>query len=63
MEKKMKNPWDFKCPPYDQRSSSAVNAGWHHGVGKAQPVGSETHSSKGPIKFGREHTMRDDVKG
>ena len=37
--KKMKSPWNFDCPPYDERSSNYVNAGWHHGVGKAQPVG------------------------
>ena len=43
------SPWDFSCPPYDQRSSIFMNAGTHHGVGKRQPVGTEKHSDKGPI--------------
>jgi len=36
-----KSPWDFRCPQYDQRSSSFVNAGTHYGVGHRQPVGSK----------------------
>lgn len=38
-EKKMKSPWNFDCPPYDERSSCFVNAGSHYGVGVNQPVG------------------------
>lgn len=39
--KKMKSPWDFTCPEYDERSSCYVNAGSHFGVGHKQPVGHE----------------------
>lgn len=38
-DKKIKSPWNFDCPPYDQRSSCFVNAGSHYGVGHKQPVG------------------------
>ena len=41
MEKKMRSPWNFDAPKYDQRSSCFVNAGTHHGVGHTQPVGHE----------------------
>ena len=37
--KKMKSPWNFDCPPYDERTSCYVNAGTHYGVGHRQPVG------------------------
>ena len=37
--KKVKSPWDFTCPDYDERSSCYVNAGTHYGVGHNQPVG------------------------
>jgi hypothetical protein len=37
--KKIKSPWNFDCPPYDQRTSCYVNAGSHYGVGHKQPVG------------------------
>lgn len=37
--KEIKSPWNFDCPPYDERSSCYVNAGNHHGVGHRQPVG------------------------
>lgn len=37
--KKMKSPWNFDAPPYDERTSCFVNAGTHYGVGKNQPVG------------------------
>jgi hypothetical protein len=39
--KKKKSPWDFECPPYDERTSCYVNAGTHFGVGHRQPVGHE----------------------
>lgn len=35
----MNSPWDFRCPQYDQRSSSFVNAGTNYGVGRNQPIG------------------------
>ena len=38
-DKKMKSPWDFTAPEYDERSSCYVNAGCHYGVGHKQPVG------------------------
>lgn len=54
-----KSPWDFTCPPYDQRSSCFVNAGQHHGVGHNQPVGHvgnpKTRASTLPM--GRVNTM------
>lgn len=31
--------WDFRSPPYDQRSSCFVNAGTYYGQGINQPVG------------------------
>lgn len=34
-----KSPWDFRCPPYDQRSSCFVKAGTNYGEGHRQPVG------------------------
>lgn len=58
-----KTPWDFTCPQYDQRSSCFVNAGTHYGVGHKQPVGTENHSSKSAVPFGRVNTMRIDEKG
>jgi hypothetical protein len=57
--KEKKTPWDFTCPPYDQRTSCFVDAGSHYGVGHKNPVG-----HKGPTKqrvdtmpFGRVNTM------
>ncbi len=35
------SPWDFRCPQYDQRSSSFLNAGTDYGIGHRQPVGHE----------------------
>lgn len=37
--KKIKAPWNFDQPHYDERSSCYVNAGSHYGVGYRQPVG------------------------
>ena len=61
--KSVKNPWNFSAPAYDKRSSNAVNAGTQQGVGKVQPVGSQTYTSKGPIPFGRISTLKDDQIG
>ena len=63
MKENAKKLWNYDCPTYDNRSGMAVNAGWDHGVGKTQPVGSHEHRASGPIKYGRTHTLRDDVKG
>ncbi len=40
-EKKIKgkSPWDFRCPPYDERSSCYMHAGTNYGVGHKNPVG------------------------
>jgi hypothetical protein len=38
-DKKMKSPWNFDAPPYDERTSCFVNAGTHYGKGINQPVG------------------------
>lgn len=43
--KDKKSPWDFKCPPYDERTSCYVSAGWHNGIGHRNPVG-----HKGDVK-------------
>jgi hypothetical protein len=48
-EKAIKNPWNFDCPSYDDRSSRGVNAGSEHDVGKRQPVGTEKVSMKGQV--------------
>lgn len=59
------SPWDYRCPEYDQRSSSFVNAGTHYGVGINQPIG---HTGN-PKQFvdvlpqGRHTTMMDDERG
>lgn len=45
-------PFDFKSPPYDQRSSCFMQAGKEHGVGYRQPVGSERYSAASPIPKG-----------
>lgn len=64
-EKSVKNPWNFDCPSYDNRSGMAVNAGWHHGVGKNQPVGHAGNPAMDVscLPRGKMKTMRDDVKG
>jgi hypothetical protein len=63
--KKMKSPWDFTCPDYDERSSCYVNAGSHYGVGHRQPVGhKENPKSTSPVlPKGRVKTMKDDDVG
>jgi len=60
-----KSPWDFRCPQYDERSSSFVNAGTHYGVGHKQPVGREGNPKQfvDVLPQGRVRTMRDDEKG
>ena len=45
--KKMKSPWNYEQPHYDERSSCYVSTGSHYGVGHKQPVG---HDSK-PKQF------------
>lgn len=55
--------WTFDCPTYDNRSSNAVNAGTHLGVGKTQPVGLHTSGHKCAIPYGRIKTQKDDQIG
>lgn len=57
------SPWDYRCPQYDQRHSSFVNAGTHYGVGHAQPVGTHQQKTANAIPMGKVDTMRVDVKG
>jgi len=52
------SPWDFRCPQYDQRSSCWVNAGTSYGVGFNQPTGTEKHSDKSAVPFGRVDTLK-----
>ena len=61
-EKKKKSPWDFRCPPYDERTSCYVDAGSHYGIGFNNPVG---HTEKvkmrvSTLPFGRVSTMEVD---
>ena len=57
--KKIKNPWNFDQPPYDERTSCYVAAGTNYGVGHRQPVGKD---KAGPyaVPTGRVNTMRTD---
>lgn len=57
--KKIKSPWNFDAPCYDERTSCYVNAGSHYGVGHRQPVGSHGAAKNldNPPK-GRVNTMQ-----
>jgi hypothetical protein len=37
--KKVRNPWSFSQPPYDERTSCYIRAGTDYGEGHRQPVG------------------------
>ena len=57
--KTQRSPWDFRCPPYDERTSCYVNAGSHNGIGHRNPVG---HSGQvkhrvPTLPYGRVSTM------
>lgn len=59
---KKKSPWDYRMPPYDERTSCYVDAGSHYGVGFNNPVG-HTGPSKtrvSTLPFGRINTMEVD---
>lgn len=62
--KKGKTPWDFRCPPYDERTSNFVDAGSHYGVGFTQPVGrvGNPKMRADVLPFGRPSTEKDDFK-
>lgn len=55
----VKSPWDYRCPQYDQRSSSWVNAGTCYGIAMKQPVGHEGNPKTrvSILPFGRVPTM------
>ena len=55
---KEKGPWDFKSPTYDDRSSCAISAGTHYGVGFKTPVGSERVSEKSAVPYGKIDTLK-----
>jgi len=57
--KTKKSPWDFRCPPYDERTSCYVDAGSHYGIGHKQPVGHEGNPKQTAptLPFGRVKTM------
>ena len=59
------SPWDFRCPQYDQRSSTYVNAGTHYGTAINQPVGHEGNPKQRVevLPFGRPSTMEVDEVG
>lgn len=62
VRKKIKSPWNFQAPQYDQRTSSFIQAGDDHGVGFNQPVG---HHGDPKVKVdclpsGRVNTLKDD---
>lgn len=58
--KKKESPWDFRCPPYDERTSCYVNAGSHYVVGFNNPVGhkDKVKSRVPTLPFGRVATMK-----
>lgn len=56
--KEKKNPWSFKAPEYDERSSCFVNAGSCYGVGHKQPIGKDRTSKKDVIPKGKISTMQ-----
>ena len=60
--KSIKSPFDFTCPPYDERTSCYINAGSHYGVGHRQPVGHTGNpaSKSACLPEGRVKTMQDD---
>jgi hypothetical protein len=57
--KEQKNPWDFRCPEYDERSSCYVSAGSHNGVGHRNPVGHKDGPKlrAATLPYGRPATM------
>jgi hypothetical protein len=59
--KTIKNPWNFDCPPYDERTSCFISAGSNYGVGKCSPIGT-IGNPKGPhaIPLGRVDTLSTD---
>lgn len=54
-----KDPWDFRCPQYDERSSCFVKAGTEYGLAHKQPVGHQGDPKMrvDVLPFGRPTTM------
>jgi hypothetical protein len=57
--------WDYRCPPYDERSSNFVNAGTHYGVAHRQPVGHTGNPKQyaDVMPMTRHNTLQDDDLG
>lgn len=60
--KKIKSPWNFDQPPYDERTSCYVNAGTNYGVGHNQPVG-KFKAGKYAVPLGSVNTLKTDHVG
>lgn len=60
--KKINSPWNFDCPPYDERTSCFVNAGTNYGVGHRQPVGHKGDPKQrvDVLPYGRQKPMETD---
>jgi hypothetical protein len=58
-EKRLKSPWNYECPQYDERSSCYINAGGHYGIGVTQPVGKMAgEKGESVVPKGRINTMK-----
>ncbi len=59
-EKKVKSPWNFQAPCYDNRNM--ISAGDNYGVGFNQPVGHKGNPKEkvDVLPFGRVNTKKDD---
>ena len=55
--KKIRNPWNFDQPPYDERSSCFTETGTNYGIGHNQPIGKEK-ASKYAVPTGRINTLQ-----
>lgn len=60
--KKIKSPWNYDQPPYDERSSCYIQAGTNYGIGHKTPVGSigNPKTSAGTLPKGRINTLKTD---
>jgi len=57
--KKVKDPWNFDQPVYDERTACYTRAGTNYGVGVAQPVG-KFKAEGYAVPIGRVNTMKTD---
>lgn len=58
-EKKVRDPWNYEMPAYDERTSCFIRAGDDLGVGHRTPVGKDK-ASPYAVPMGRHKTMRTD---